>query len=85
LAFLINGTNGFRCVSAFSSAEDALIEIPEQEVDVVLMDIYLPKMNGLDCTRELLRRKPDLQIIVHTWFEDDALVFAALNRSSTVF
>jgi YesN/AraC family two-component response regulator len=51
LARLIDSTEGFHCVSQHPSAENALTELPVTRPEVVLMDINLPGMNGVECSR----------------------------------
>jgi len=83
LADLINSRKGLRCVSAFASAEEALRELPEKPVDVVIMDINLPKMSGIDCTRALKVRLPETQVIMLTMFDDTQLIFDALRTGES--
>jgi len=78
LATLINGSHGFRCVSSFRTMEDALRSIGAQIPDVVLTDIGLPGMSGVEGTRMLKERYPDLPIVALTVYDDDEDVFEAL-------
>jgi DNA-binding NarL/FixJ family response regulator len=71
-------TKGFRCVSTHGSAEEALRELPQVRPEVVLMDINLPRMNGIDCVAELKSRVPAVKCIMLTAFEDADLIFQAL-------
>lgn len=75
---LINSLPGFSCVQACISAEDALRVIPSLNPDVVLMDIFLPRMSGIECTTRLKLLLPKTQILMLTAMEDDELVFMAL-------
>lgn len=69
---------GFRCVSAYPNAEAALVGIPQVRPDVVLMDINLPGMNGIECVGRLRQLQPALKIIMLTVFEEEEQVFKAL-------
>lgn len=75
---LICGTPGYNCIAAYANAEEALEELPEHKPDVVLMDINLPGMSGIECVKTLKARQPDLQIIMLTVYEDDDLIFQSL-------
>ncbi len=70
------------CVGHYGFAEDALIEIPKIEVDVVLMDIGLPFMNGIECMLRIKQKKPDLLFLMFTVFEQDTKVFEALKSGA---
>ena len=72
-----------RCVGAFASAEEALRAIPTKAPDVVLMDIKLPGMSGIDCVAKLKRALPSLQIIMVTVFEDSERIFRALKAGAS--
>src|SRR5215469_8698390 len=76
---LINSLAGFSCVASCSSGEDALRLIPSLAPDIVLMDIFLPRMSGIECTGRLKLLLPKTQIIILTGVEDDELVFMALE------
>ena len=78
LAVLIDGTENIRCASTHRTAEDALAQLPLKKPDVVLMDINLPKMSGIECVRRLKVLMPKVQILMLTMYEDDELVFQSL-------
>ena len=61
---LINSLPGFSCVQACTSGEDALRVIPSLNPDVVLMDIFLPRMSGIECTARLKLQMPGMQVIM---------------------
>jgi len=75
---LINGTEGFRCSGSYRSMEEALDKIARDLPDVVLMDIGLPGMSGIDGTRRLKERFPQLVLLVHSVYDDDERIFDAL-------
>jgi DNA-binding NarL/FixJ family response regulator len=79
---LINSLPGFSCIHACVSGEDALRVIPALKPDVVLMDIFLPRMSGIECTARLKLQLPKLQILMLTAVEDDELVFMALQSGA---
>jgi DNA-binding NarL/FixJ family response regulator len=78
LAMIINGTTGFRCTGAYRSMEDALASIDGDLPDVVLNDIGLPGMSGIDGIRILKERHPDLLVLMLTIYDDDERIFEAL-------
>jgi DNA-binding NarL/FixJ family response regulator len=69
---------GFTFVSSHRSAENALEEIPRKKPDVVLMDINLPKMSGIDCVRHLKGQLPGTHFIMLTVYEDADAIFKSL-------
>jgi DNA-binding NarL/FixJ family response regulator len=79
---LINSLPGFSCVRSCVSGEDALRVIPEIKPRIVLMDIFLPRMSGIECTAQLKLLMPKLQILMLTAVEDDELVFMALQAGA---
>jgi len=68
----------FECVGSFADAETAAKKIPEIQPDVVLMDINLPGMSGIDCLKQLKTKMPRLDVIMLTVFADDETVFDSL-------
>jgi DNA-binding NarL/FixJ family response regulator len=78
LKLLIDGTEGYKCVALYPNAEEALREIFDVEPDVVLMDIHLPGMSGIECVRRLKKEDPDFQIVMLTVYEDDEEIFKSL-------
>lgn len=78
LAALINGTPGYSCVGAFSECESFLAKIPTLPADVVLMDIGLPGMSGIDGIVKAKKIRPELNILMLTVYEDSQTVFKAL-------
>jgi DNA-binding NarL/FixJ family response regulator len=73
---------GFRCVSVYPNAESALAGIPKVNPHVVLMDINLPGMNGIECVARLRRLLPAAKIIMLTVFEEGEQVFSALSAGA---
>jgi len=78
LARMIDRSEGFRCLSQHPSAEDALKELPQVRPNVVLMDINLPGMNGVECVRQLKPLLPETQTLMLTVYEDTENIFNAL-------
>lgn len=78
LAMLINGTEGFICTTKFGSMEEAFPRLRTNLPDVVLCDIGLPGMNGIDGIRRLKEQTPDMLVIMLTIYDDDEKIFDAL-------
>ncbi len=78
LAEQIRRTDGFALAGACSSAEEALQHLPEARPDVVLMDINLPKMSGIECVRRLKTKLPAAQFLMLTVYEDSDKIFNSL-------
>ena len=74
----IGQTPGFKVLQTFSTAESAVAGIPALRPDVVLMDINLPGMNGIECLRKLKADRPDLQILMLTVYEESEQIFNSL-------
>jgi DNA-binding NarL/FixJ family response regulator len=83
LAAILELTPGIQCAGMHATGEEALREIPREAPDVVLMDLNLPGMSGIECTRELKRLCPACQVVMVTIEEDNDLVFAALRGGAT--
>jgi len=79
---LIDGIPNFKCVCTFTDGEDALRRLPGEKVDVVLMDIRLPRMSGIACTARLKPLLPDTQILILTVSADSDTVFRALEAGA---
>lgn len=78
LAALVHGTSGFECASSYRTMEDALTGIATDHPDVILTDIGLPGMDGIDGTRILRERFPDVPILALSVYDDDENVFNAI-------
>jgi DNA-binding NarL/FixJ family response regulator len=83
LEHYLNEAPGYRCVCACSTAEDALQKIPKLLPDVALMDIHLPNMTGVECTRRLKEICPTVQILILTVYEDNERIFGALKAGAS--
>jgi DNA-binding NarL/FixJ family response regulator len=81
-AALINSFPEFQCVCTCISGEEALRVIPEQRPNVVLMDIFLPRMSGIECTAKLKELLPGTQVIILTAMNDKELIFLALEAGA---
>jgi DNA-binding NarL/FixJ family response regulator len=73
---------GFRFVSQYSRAEDALAHLKADSPAVVLMDIKMRGMNGIECVRRLKEQMPDVFVIMLTVFEEDDLIFDAIKAGA---
>jgi RNA polymerase sigma factor (sigma-70 family) len=83
LARVLNRADGFHCASQYANAEDALKDLPQARPDVVLMDINLPGMNGVECVRQLKTLIPEIQVMMLTVYEDTENIFNALAAGAS--
>jgi DNA-binding NarL/FixJ family response regulator len=79
---IVSASPDIRCVAALASAEEALEQIPRFKPDVVLMDIQLPVLSGIECVAQLKRALPDLYVIMVTVHEDSDRIFEALRAGA---
>ncbi len=83
LASWIQHASGFRLVGEWGSAEKAISELPQKEPDVVLMDINLPGMNGVEATKKLKPLLPNTQFVILTVYEDTDHIYSALAAGAS--
>jgi DNA-binding NarL/FixJ family response regulator len=83
IADLLSKDERFDMQAAFNNAETALEEIPAWEPDIVIMDINLPGMSGVECIQKLKKTDTRSQFIMFTIYEDDEKVFDALNAGAS--
>lgn len=82
LARLVGEAKGFECAATFSSGEQALGELPRRAFDVVLMDINLPGISGVECVRQLKGVAPGTQVVMLTVYDDSDRIFQALQMGA---
>jgi len=75
---LISGSEGFQCVAAFEDCLNLLQNIEDTRPNVVLMDIQMPGINGIEAVRMLREKYPDLKILMQTIFEDNEKIFQSI-------
>ncbi len=78
----LDRTPGFKCVCTCANGAEALRMIPDCRPQVVLMDIQMPEMSGVECTARLKQLLPQIQIIVLTVYEDTETIFKALRAGA---
>ncbi|MFN0276393.1 MAG: response regulator [Chitinophagales bacterium] len=78
LYFIINGTPGYTCVGAFVDCTDLIYQIKRAQPDVVLMDIEMPGINGIEAVKKIKLEFPEMQILMQTVFDDDENIFNAI-------
>lgn len=78
----INRTEDIICISNYSNAEEALEKLPIDMPDLVIMDIGLPKMNGVECMIRLALKKAKMDFLMFTVFDSDEQVFDALKAGA---
>jgi DNA-binding NarL/FixJ family response regulator len=83
LQLLINSNDAFSCMHTYPSAEDALLNLPKALPDVVLMDIHLPGINGIEAVKRLKPLYPSVQFIMSTVYDDDENIFESLKAGAT--
>ena len=83
LELLLRETAGLECVGSFRSGEDAVRELPGKRPQVVLMDINLPGISGVECTRQLRELLPEIQIVMLTVYDDSDRIFQALQMGAS--
>jgi len=82
-SFLINTSEDFTCIASYSNAEDALADLEYNKPDLIIMDIGLPGMSGIECTRIIKSRYPSIQIMICTVYEDDERLFKVLSAGAS--
>lgn len=83
LVALLGGAPGVRLLGMHSSGEAALAAVPAEKPEVVLMDINLPGMSGIDCIAKLKEKMPDLRALMLTTYEDSHLIFKSLRAGAS--
>jgi DNA-binding NarL/FixJ family response regulator len=83
LARMISRAEGFQCLGDYGTAEAALEAIPKNAPNVVLMDINLPGMNGVECVRKLKPLAPTTQVVMLTAYEDTENIFNSLAAGAS--
>jgi DNA-binding NarL/FixJ family response regulator len=82
LCRLLNDAPGIRCDCAVGSAEEGIAKIPAHKPDVILMDIHLPNMSGIECAAHIKTLLPQVQIVMLTVYEDNDRIFKALQAGA---
>jgi DNA-binding NarL/FixJ family response regulator len=82
LAEWLGNAPGLRCVGAYATAEEALRRLPAENPDVVLMDINLPGMSGVQCVSRLKQLLPTVQVLILTTYDDGDLIFDSLRAGA---
>jgi DNA-binding NarL/FixJ family response regulator len=80
---MVNLSPDYRCVCACATAEDALRLLPEHRPEIVLMDIQLPGMSGIECVARLKELLPDVQVVMLTVYADPDRIFSALRAGAS--
>jgi DNA-binding NarL/FixJ family response regulator len=83
LVELLGRSSGLCCVGAHATGEEALRDLPAQRPDVVLMDINLPGMSGVECVAKLKEIVPNIQVLILTTYEDSDLIFCSLRAGAS--
>lgn len=83
LKTIIDLSPDYRCVSLCQTAEEALSVLPGHQPDVVLMDIQLPRMSGVECVARLKELLPQVQVVMVTVYQDPDRIFRALRAGAS--
>jgi len=79
----ISLSQDFKVLNTFQNAEEAIQHLPELKPDIVIMDINLPGMNGIECIRQIKGKSPGTQFMMFTVYENDEKVFEALKAGAS--
>jgi DNA-binding NarL/FixJ family response regulator len=83
LAGIIRMTDGFEVLGSFATAEEALPGLEKDPPDIVIMDIHLPGLNGIECIRQARRNNPRIHFMMFTIYENNDSVFEALEAGAS--
>ncbi len=83
LKYVLDYTEGFDCVAVFGDAESAILGLKKQQVEVILMDINLPQMSGIQCVSSLKSQFSAMQFLIFSIFDDDENVFEAIKAGAS--
>jgi DNA-binding NarL/FixJ family response regulator len=83
IAGYLAAAGNITCISAYASAKEALAHLPQDKPDVILMDINLGEMDGIECVRRLAEVMPKAQVLMLTVFEDPDQIFRALAAGAS--
>ena len=83
LGRLVGEAKGFECVATYGSGEQALSNLPRRLPDVVLMDINLPGISGVECVRQLKAFAPNVHVVMLTVYDDSDRIFQALQMGAS--
>src|SRR5918995_1463529 len=82
LKAMLANAEGFEVVGEATTGEEVVEKVAKTQPDIVLMDIQMPGINGIEATRRILERNPNIGVVVVTMFEDDDSVFAAMRAGA---
>ena len=80
---LVNSIPGCECSACCATGEEALKVVPRLKPDLVMMDIHLPNLSGIECTARLKQQMPALAVLILTVYEDEAKIFQALKAGAS--
>jgi DNA-binding NarL/FixJ family response regulator len=79
----LNKSSSYRCISSYTNAEEAIAHLPKDKPDVVLMDINLGEISGIECVRQLNQLLPQTPVVMLTVFEDIGKIFKAITAGAS--
>lgn len=82
-SLIVNSSQKFSTVAAYGNCEEAIAAIGRDKPEIILMDIELPQMNGIQCTKLIKEKYPHIEIVIVTVYEDNELVFEALKAGAS--
>ena len=83
LKIILDSDPSFEVVKVVGSGQEVLDSLKTESVDIILMDVRMPNMSGVDCTRIVKKEYPNIKVIILTTFDDDEYIFGALKYGAS--
>lgn len=83
LKIILDSDSDFKVVKVVGSGQEVLDTLEKEEIDIILMDVRMPTMNGVECTRKVKEKYPNVKVIILTTFDDDEYIYDALKYGAS--
>ena len=85
LKIILDSDSNFEVVKVVGSGQEVLDTVETESIDIILMDVRMPSMSGVECTRLVKKKYPNIKVIILTTFDDDEYIYDALKYGASAF